>query len=142
MNGKWDERNLEDKFREIMIILVLLALLIPAYRYRSLVILCFSIAAFIQHIFLLVNGHDWLPTEFVKWITWWLAFIGFWYMDIFVSFAGTYSALTKIDLRIFPEYWVSSPELNKFFTSFVVWLVTYLFLKEIQRRGKGRERFE
>lgn len=49
-NGKWQDRSTSDLIREILLICIVLSLLIPAYKHRSIVVLIIVLAIVLDHL--------------------------------------------------------------------------------------------
>ena len=126
-SATWDQRTADDLFREGLIFVILCLLLRRGIQFKCPITIIISIAMIIGHISMLgfgvdlVSPHEILIGSFVLGLT------GYYRKCTLISFAGTYSLLSKYNHWC---YWCTSSEvlmreLMKFIASIVVWIILY-----------------
>eukprot|EP01084_Bolivina_argentea_P118627 210436_1 len=95
VHAVWHKRPIEDLFREFVIYCVVIILFIRGFQLRSFVIMIISIVIIIQHGSILLYSQDLISDNTVLFGSCLLTIVGYYYKSLLISFAGTYSVLSK-----------------------------------------------
>ena len=115
MHGKWNERTFEDKIREVLIILVVILLLIPAYKHKSILVTVIVIGILFDHL----SQLDLLPFGGEESFTFSAPVIlagglalgaaGIYHSSRIFLFTGIYSVTSKFNYKVCKPSFISKP---------------------------------
>ena len=142
-NLSWNDRQLEDQIREIIILLFLLLLLYRAHVHYSFVIAAWSIIAFLQHISFSAYQIDLLSSEQVAASCWILALAGFYHADLLVSFSGVFAIASKVHVKQVEGWPVENEFVNQVLITVPIWalmtsILRFLWPQVVSARQKWR----
>lgn len=133
-HGAWSDRPLDDLLRESIIMLFVVYLFRHAYIHKSFALSIVLGIALIQHIHGLLLGSDLIPSAWIVSGCWILAALGYWYSDLLVSLAGTYSFVSKFNHDPWLNGWwpIHHTELNKAFVAFFAWILVTVLIEVVR----------